>query len=84
MMNNAFLIVMPSAQTATQTIHSSFSLNRLVLGLLAGFRDMLRNYFKSYRSQRAFFSVATKRGRASLGSVGEIEEGSEGTAGPTL
>lgn len=84
MMNNAFLFVISSAQTARWKIHSSFSLNRLFLGLLAGFWDPLRNYWISQRSQRAFFSVETKRKRASLGSVGVMEEGSEGAAGTSF
>lgn len=81
MMNYAFPSVIPSAQTATQAIHSPFSLNRLFLGLLAGFTDPLRNYLVS---QKAFFSVGTKRKRASLGFVGVIEEGSEEAAGTSL
>lgn len=63
MMNNAFLSVIPSARPSTQTIHSSFGLNRLFLGLLAGFRDPLRNYLISQRSQRAFFFLQKLKGK---------------------
>ena len=55
MMNNAFLLVIPSAQPSTQTIHSSFSLHSLFLDRLAGFRDPLTNYLISQRGQRAIF-----------------------------